>query len=276
MNRPPGQNQIRFDAVMKEDPLDIQGAQEQFGRQAHLYTTSLVHSSGESLQLVQQWASRSLYGLATDIGTGTGFTAFVVAPYAQHIVAADITPAMLRETRSLAPEHGVTNLTCTLAAAEDLPFKEGSFDLLTCRTAAHHFMDLRKAVFEWHRVIAAEAVLILADTSSPEDPDLADWMNSIEVRRDPSHVRNLPPSEWNKLLESAGFRITDNATTPVPLEFDDWVRRSGTAKEVVDDLRDDFLNASPEAVDEFHIKVNDFGVITFQWTCVLVRALKIG
>lgn len=261
---------------MKEDQLDRFGAQEQFGRQAHLYTSSLVHSSGESLQLVQEWASRGLYGLAADIGTGTGFTAFAVAPYTQHIIAADITPAMLMETRSLALQRGVTNLACTLGAAEDLPFKEGLFNLLTCRTAAHHFMDLKKAVSEWHRVMAAEAVLILADTSSPEESGLADWMNRIEVRRDPSHVRNLPPSEWKELLERGGFRITDDATTPVPLEFDDWVRRSGTPKQGVDSLRHDFLNASPEAVDAFHINVNESGAITFQWTCVLVRALRSG
>ena len=118
------------------------GSQEQFGRQAHLYTQSLVHSSGESLQVVQEWAARGRYKKAADIGTGTGFTAFAVAPYADQIVAADITPAMLRETRSLADQRGVTNLGYTLAAAEDLPFADGSLDLLTCRTAAHHFQDL--------------------------------------------------------------------------------------------------------------------------------------
>lgn len=250
------------------------GSQEQFGRQAHYYTQSVVHSSGESLQLVQDWAARGRYGRAADIGTGTGFTAFAIAPYADSIVAADITSAMLTEARSLADQRGVTNLHYTLAAAEDLPLADGFLDLLTCRTAAHHFEDLGKAVAEWQRVLAPKAVLLLADTSCPEDAATAQWMNDIEERRDPSHVRNLPPSEWLALLEANGFRITDNILAPVPLEFDDWVRRSGTPALVVEDLRYDFLNASPGAVEAFDIRQEKSGTIRFKWACVVVRAVR--
>ena len=250
------------------------GSQEQFGRQAHLYTQSIVHSSGESLQLVQEWAARGRYRQAADIGTGTGFTAFAVAPYADQMVAADITPAMLRETLSLADQRGVANLGYVLAAAEDLPFADGSLDLLTCRTAAHHFQDLAKAVAEWHRVLAQEAVLLLADTSCPEDPATAEWMNDIEERRDPSHVLNIPPSEWLALLEANGFRITDNALAPVPLDFDDWVRRSGTPASVVEGLRRDFVNAPSGAVKAFAIRQDETGSIHLQWSCVVVRAVR--
>jgi SAM-dependent methyltransferase len=251
-------------------------SQEQFGRQARFYTESIVHSSGESLQVVQDWASRDRYALVGDIGAGTGFTAFTVAPYADLVLAVDITPAMLMETRKQVDQRGLSNLGYVLAASEQLPFQDGSLDLLTCRTAAHHFQDLDKAVSEWHRVIAPEAVLIMADTSCPEDGPTADWMNDIEERRDPSHVLNLSPSEWISLLESKGFLITDTALAPVPMEFDDWVRRSGTPEPVVEGLRRDFLNASPEAVEAFHIRQDDAGSIHFQWTCVVARALRQG
>ncbi len=251
-------------------------SQEQFGRQARFYSESIVHSSGESLQLVQDWASRSRYALAGDIGTGTGFTAFAVAPYADHVLAVDITPAMLNETRRQVAQRGLSNLGYVLAASEELPFLDGSLDLLTCRTAAHHFQDLNKAVAEWHRVVAPDAVLIMADTTCPEDGPTADWMNDIEERRDPSHVRNLSPSEWIALLEAQGFSITDTALAPVPMGFDDWVLRSGTPAPVVDGLRRDFLNASQDAIDAFHIRQDDAGGIQFQWTCVVARGIRLG
>ena len=249
-------------------------SQEQFGRQARFYTESIVHSSGESLQVVQDWASRGRYRRAGDMGTGTGFTAFAIAPYADLALAVDITPAMLAETRKQVAERGLSNLDYVLAASETLPFRDGSLDLLTCRTAAHHFQDLSKAVSEWHRVMAPEAVLIMADTSSPEGGPTADWMNDVEKRRDPSHVRNLSPSEWIALLESKGFSITDTALTPVPMGFDDWVRRSGTPAPVVEGLRRDFLNASQDAVDAFRIRQDGEGSIHFQWTCVVARAIR--
>ena len=125
------------------------GAQEQFGRQAQHYTRSAGHSSGESLQVVRDWASSARYARAVDVATGTGFTAFTIAPFADSVVASDLTPEMIAETRKLASERGVTNVVCALAAAEDLPFADASLDLLTCRIAPHHFMDLRKAITEW-------------------------------------------------------------------------------------------------------------------------------
>jgi SAM-dependent methyltransferase len=181
---------------------------------------------------------------------------------------------MLRETRSLADQRGIANLGYALAAAEDLPFADGSLDLLTCRTAAHHFQDLGKAVAEWRRVLAPEAVLLVADTSCPEDATTAVWMNDIEERRDPSHVRNLAPSEWIALLEANGFQITDNALAPVPLEFDDWVRRSGTPASVVQGLRRDFVNAPSGSVEAFGIRQDGSGSIRFQWSCVVARAVR--
>ena len=250
------------------------GSQEQFGRQAHFYTQSLTHSSGESLQVVQEWAARGRYKRAVDIGTGTGFTAFAVAPYTDDIVAADITPAMLGETRSLAGQRGVTNLGYALAAAEALPFADGSLDLLTCRIAAHHFLDLGKAVAEWHRVLAPEAVLIMADTTATEDAPTAVWMNDIEERRDPSHIHNMSPSEWLTFLEANGFQTTDSTLTSVPHDFDDWVKRSGTPTAVVEGLRHDLLNAPPGAVEAFDIHQEESGIIHFKWTCVVVRAIR--
>lgn len=250
------------------------GSQEQFGRQAHFYTQSLTHSSGESLKVLEEWTARGRYKRAVDVGTGTGFTAFAVAPYTDDIVAADITPAMLHETRSLADQRGITNLSYALAAAEDLPFADSSLDLLTCRIAAHHFQDLGKAVSEWRRVLAPKAVLILADTTSPEDAPTAVWMNDVEVRRDPSHIHNMSPSEWLAFLEANGFHTTDSTLTSVPHDFDDWVRRSGTPTAVVEGLRHDLLNAPPGAVEAFDISQEKSGIIHFKWACVVVRAIR--
>lgn len=264
---------------MSVDPTQRTGSQEQFGRQAHFYTESLVHSSGESLQVVQDWVARGTYRRAADIGTGTGFTAFTAAPYSDRVLATDITVPMLRETRSLATRRGLHNVEYVRAAAEALPFARGSLDLLTCRTAAHHFQDIPQAVAQWQMALAPEAVLVLADTTSPEDPDLAAWMNDIELRRDPSHMRDWSPSEWLALIEDNGFQVTDTALTAVPMMFNEWVKRSGIPTEVIEGLRRDFLNATAGAVEEFHILPDDTGPdgngdIGFQWTCLVVRALR--
>ena len=249
-------------------------AQEQFGRQAHLYSVSQVHSSGESLEVLTEWAARGRYKLAVDVATGAGFTAFAVAPYAEDALATDLTPAMLGEARRIAQERNLSNVSYALAAAEDLPFADGSLDLLTCRTAAHHFQDVERALATWCRVLRPDGVLLLADTTSPEDPETARWMHDIEVRRDPSHVRNLSSSQWLSLLEQHGFQVTDAAMTPVDLEFDDWVRRSGTLAQEVERLRSDFLKAPAGAAASFNIQTVEGGSIRFNWDCLVVRAIR--
>ena len=247
-------------------------AQEQFGRQAHYYVDSVVHREGESLQVVEEFAARGRYRHATDIGTGVGFTAFAVAPYAEEMVATDITDAMLQEARRLGAQRGLTNVRYALAAAEHLPFADGALDLVISRTAAHHFQDIPQAVAEWRRVLAAEGVLILADTVAPEDPEIAHWMHDIEIRRDPSHVWEPAPSQWLALLDTAGFDVTDSAITPVNLEFEDWARRSGTPASEVQRLRQDFLRAPPEVASAFDIRRADGDDIHFHWDCLVVRA----
>jgi hypothetical protein len=99
-------------------------------------------------------------------------------------------------------------------------------------------------------------------------------MNDVEERRDPSHILNLSPSEWLALLDDNGFETTDSTITLVPLDFDDWVRRSGTPQSVIDGLRNDILNASPAAVEAFDIRKDDTGIINFHWSCVVIRAIR--
>jgi ubiquinone/menaquinone biosynthesis C-methylase UbiE len=50
-----------------------------------------------------------------------------------------VTDAMLVEAKKLAKARGLVNFRTARARAEDLPFPDMSFDLVTCRLAAHHF-----------------------------------------------------------------------------------------------------------------------------------------
>lgn len=249
-------------------------SQEQFGKQASFYSQSSVHRGGESLNVVSEYASGSRYRLAIDIATGTGFTAFEIAKFSEYVVATDITPAMLSEAISICASRKISNVGFSLAAAELLPFASQSVDLVTCRTAPHHFKDLPKAVNEWHRTLEKGGTLIMVDTTAPEEKNAADWMNDVEVRRDPSHINNLSPTQWISLLENEGFDIQETSLCSVPLEFEDWVIRSGTPLDKANRLRDDFSHASPEIVDAFNVHRNEEGLLRFRWLAFVVKAIR--
>lgn len=256
-----------------QTPLPAEAARDQFGRQAELYAVSAPHSSGESLEMIAGYAALRHYGLAVDLGTGTGFTAFAVAPYADHVLATDIAAPMLAQARRLAGERGLANVAFALAEAEGLPFASGSLDAVASRTAAHHFHDLAQAAREIQRVLRPGGVFLLSDTVAPESDAVDAWMNDVEMRRDTSHQRNLKPSQWRILLEALGLTITHQALTLTHLEFDDWVRRSATPAEEVERLRRDVLAAPAEVKEAFGIR-QEAEATHFHWDNLVVRAVK--
>jgi len=224
--------------------------------------------------VLSRLASEGRYGRAVDIATGPGFTAFAVAPHSEWVLATDVAKGMLEQVRRLRSERGLSNVRLALASAGALPFRDASFDLATCRTAPHHFRDVRSFLAEIARVLAPGGTLLLADTSAPEDRAAAAWQHDVERRRDPSHVRNLSQSEWEEAMADAGLEVDYTTMTRVDLNLERWTGRSGTPREETERLRRAWKNASPSVVEAFRIEPVGDGNFTFSWPCLVARARK--
>jgi ubiquinone/menaquinone biosynthesis C-methylase UbiE len=142
-----------------------------------------------------------------DVATGTGHTAFAFAPHVKEIIATDITPEMLAEGKRLKAELGIRNVEFVIAEVHRMPFRGGAFDIVTCRRAAHHFMNIDKALLEMMRVLDIGGRLIIDDRSVPEDDFVDATLNRLDVLHDASHVREYRPSEWVRVMQDAGFEV---------------------------------------------------------------------
>jgi ubiquinone/menaquinone biosynthesis C-methylase UbiE len=182
-------------------------AQAIFGERAAFYTTSAAHADPQVLARVVELAAPRANGSALDVATGTGHTAFALAPRVARVVGADLTPQMLAEGEKLARERGVANVRFCLADVHALPFTAGIFQAVTCRRAAHHFLDIRLALREMRRVACDGGRLVIDDRSVPEDDFVDERMNELDRLHDESHVRQYRPSEWQRMLEEAGFVV---------------------------------------------------------------------
>jgi ubiquinone/menaquinone biosynthesis C-methylase UbiE len=252
-----------------------QAVQAQFGRQASWYTISDVHRQSEGLAELMRFAAPSPDARALDIATGTGFTALTVAPRCRRVIGLDLTLGMVTQARRLAAERGVANVQFCLGDAEAIPFRRDAFDIVTCRLAAHHFPNLGRAFREMARVARRGAPVILDDTCAPEVPHLAALMNEWEVRRDPSHVANHPPSRLRAMLEECGLRVDAAVPAHVPQVFSDWVRRGGVAESNAASLRASFLGADPDARSAFRIEpVAETEDIRFAWPEIVILSVK--
>jgi ubiquinone/menaquinone biosynthesis C-methylase UbiE len=178
-----------------------------FAQRAAFYTTSAVHKDKAVLDRLVELAHVQSTNRVLDVATGTGHTAFAFASQVREGVATDLTPEMLVEAEKVKAELGIRNVEFRIADAHDLPFEDEAFDLVTCRRAAHHFADIRRALREMRRVLRPGGRLVIDDRSVPADDFLDATLNRLDWLHDHSHVRQYRPSEWQKMMPEAGFTI---------------------------------------------------------------------
>jgi ubiquinone/menaquinone biosynthesis C-methylase UbiE len=212
--------------------------QQQFGAHAAAYATSTVHAKGASLGRLVELVQPQSHWQALDVATGAGHTAAAFAPHVARVIASDITDEMLTEARKLAAAKGFANMETATADAEALPFEAGTFNLVTCRIAPHHFPQIPTFVGEVWRVLKAGGTFAVVDNiapdaestpgfSSAELRDASLTYNAFETIRDPSHSRCLGLAEWSEILTDTGFALVHKERLGKDMEFQPWAERLG-------------------------------------------------
>ena len=162
--------------------------------------TSVTHASGPDLAHLLEMAQPEAHWQVLDIATGGGHTALTFAPHVASVVASDLTPAMLEQAAAHIRAQNIHNVSYREAAATELPFAGESFDLVTCRIAAHHFPDAQRFVHESARVLRPGGLLLLQDQMLPAHRPSAIWIDNFERLRDPSHNCAYSESGWRAMF----------------------------------------------------------------------------
>lgn len=224
-------------------------SRERFAERAHEYVTSASHAGGADLEAVVRMADPRPEWVALDIATGGGHTAIALAPRVAGVVALDLTPEMLDAARGLAAERGVSGIEFVLGDAEDLPFPDASFDLVTCRIAAHHFSHVQRFADEVARVLRSGGRFVLEDQCVPQSASPAAFVNLFERLRDPSHDRALCEVAWIEVLRRAGLVPGEVARFEQRHALDEWARMQSCTAETVSRLRSMLADAGAGALE---------------------------
>ena len=246
--------------------------QRQFGPAAARYAASAVHAGGPDLDALVAAAQLSGRERVLDVGCGAGHTALACAPQAAHVVALDLTSAMLETARTLARERGLPNVHFQRGDAACLPFDDSSFDVVTSRLCAHHYAAPARSVLEAARVLSAGGVFLLVDSVAPDDPLVDTYLNAIEVLRDPSHVRDHSVGAWRMWFREADLDFDVAGRFSMRIDFEPWIERLATpgwAAAAVGSL----LDAAPDAVRDA-LCVRGGGDYSFSMPIALLRGRK--
>jgi ubiquinone/menaquinone biosynthesis C-methylase UbiE len=235
----------------------------QFGSRSTQYVASTVHSQGKDLEQIAALAAAAGRVRVLDLGCGGGHVSFTVAPHVADVVAYDLSTEMLATVASVAAERGLTNVATVAGSVTSLPFDDGSFDLVLTRYSAHHWDDIARGLAEARRVLRNSGQAVFIDVAAPARPVLDTVLQAIEVFRDPSHVRDYSPREWEQLLSHAGFRIERTVMRRLQLEFASWIERINTPPVRADAIRSLQQTLSNDVANYFDITpAGDFTVDT--------------
>ena len=92
------------------------------------------------------------------------------------------------------------------------------------------------------------------DIISSSFPILDTFLQTIEVIRDPSHVRNYSIKDWVHFIEDAGFELTTLEKQTLKLDFDSWVQRMKTPEDQIKTLKYLQENAADVVKKYFNIQ----------------------
>ena len=151
---------------------------------AEAYRTSATHAAGVDLDAVVELCNPHAGVKALDVATGGGHVARRLREEGAEVVTVDPAPGMRADV---------------VCPAEDLPFADGSFDVVVTRIAAHHFADIGKAVGEMARV--SNSVVVVADMLYRTEEE-----QEAEKLRDPTHVRSLSADGVARAARERGAR----------------------------------------------------------------------
>ena len=245
--------------------------QEQFGAIAAAYVASAGHAAGDDLAQILAWGRALAPARVLDLATGGGHTALGLTPVARHVTAYDVTEPMLRAARGFLRERGAA-AGFVAGDVHALPFRDGAFDVVTCRIAAHHFGDVATAVREVRRVLRAGGSFLLQDILGHDDAEAAAFVTEVERRRDPSHVRAYRASEWKAFLRAAGLTTMDSAVVTKGRPWEEWTTRTRMTPEGRREL-DAFVRAAPERCRAaFDFRLVDDRIESFTDRMLLLRA----
>ncbi len=217
------------------ESLKISSSKSQFDANAGNYANSSVHRFGASLPVMLTLADPKRDDLVLDVATGTGNTALAFAPLVTRVTGVDMSPKMLEQSRIRANTENILNAEFTEGDAENLPFPDSSFSLVTSRHAPHHFHDVPKFLSEVTRVLKPGGRFVMSDQIVIHGED-QDWVNTFQRTRDPSHYFQRLVTEWQELALEAGLTWVKDQLVPYKLEFDWWLKMGGCIPERIQKL----------------------------------------
>jgi len=153
---------------------------------------------------------------ALDVACGTGMSTTALLDIAENVFGIDTSDEMLK--LALNPQE----IKYTKAAAENLPFENNYFDIITVSSGVHWF-DIDQFLQEANRVLKSKSWLILYENHFISEmhgvESFGNWFPDVYLKKFPSPKRNNNYQWENDNLNSKGFILIKEEKFKNPVDF---------------------------------------------------------
>ena len=178
-----------------------------------------------------------------DVGTGTGFFAFLLTSKGHKVTGIDLTEDMIKEANRLSDELNIPS-NFIVMDAENPKFAPKSFDAIVTRNLTWGLPHLSETYKKWHSLLKPNGILVNFDADYCHEKEL-ETLPPVHAHKDISQslmqeyenikamlrpTQNLRPRWDAELLKSAGFH-------DISVDTDVWERIYGN--------KDEFYNPTP-------------------------------
>lgn len=178
-----------------------------------------------------RWPAKIPFHDALDGACGTGMSTKALLEIAENAVGTDISAGMLAQAE---PHPKIRLLQ---APAEDLPFPDRSFDLITICMGLH-WLDQDRFLAEVKRLLRPGGVFVSYGHgfhgAMMGNPDFAVWNKEWYLKRYPAPPRK-PTDEGRGPIERQGFSLEEERFThTIPMSLEKFVLYLTTQSNVID------------------------------------------
>jgi ubiquinone/menaquinone biosynthesis C-methylase UbiE len=190
--------------IMEKSQVYKKNSETAFDKQANSYDSSFYGHHGRKMhEFTIKAMDKFEYKSVLDVGCGTGNFLFELFKRKKVALAGiDISEKMLNVAKKrLGKEADLRN-----GDSERLPWKNNSFDIVTCTDSFHHYPNPKAVLNEMRRVLNPGGKVIIADPWAP--PPFRQIANLFLIPLSKNgDVRLYSKSEMKKLLEECGFTL---------------------------------------------------------------------
>ena len=206
-----------------------------------------------------------------EVACNRGYTLMQLAKgHGLHVVGIDSDPEAITTAKEGISKEGLSDLIdVSVADATNLPFEDGSFDVLINEAMLTMLPDTvkKKALVEYRRVLAPQGMVLTHD--------VVFWEKKPAVLRLLQKVINVPVhpltlDAWKELFEESGLAVSDSKTGAFTLLSDEGLVRDegkeGRDTLIDNAMADDNFGQFSEMRTFFDLAKNDIGYVVMVGT----------